>query len=185
MRRRPDARLGINFGVGWPTGRCFKRTNALPAGIGMWSSQISRRARSASSETEGQPGPEAGKENAAPRRPTVRTCGPWLLLVLGGIGCSHFNALPPKLEPAEPVQYSKLEVPSNLEVISVDFEAVASNGGDDGLRSRAWLKVYGRHRQTRTLYLLIYERGTGRRDPIDVIEIASVEADTIIERRQR
>ena len=115
----------------------------------------------------------------------MRTRGPWLLLLLGGIGCSHFNALPPKLEPAEPVQYSTLEVPSNLEVISVDFEAVASNGGDDGLRSRAWLKVYGRHRQTRTLYLLIYERGTGRRSPIDVIEIASVEADTIIERRQR
>lgn len=114
------------------------------------------------------------------------TCGPWwLLAVLGGIGCSHYNALPPKLEPVDPVQYSRLEVPSILEVISVDFEAVASNGGDDGLRTRAFLKVYGRHRRSGALYLLIYERGTGRRDPIDVIEIASVEADTIIERRQR
>ena len=81
------------------------------------------------------------------------TRGPWwLLAVLGGIGCSHYNALPPKLEPVDPVQYSRLEVPSILEVISVDFEAVASNGGDDGLRTRAFLKVYGRHRRSANPY---------------------------------
>ena len=106
----------------------------------------------------------------------------WSLLVLGISACGH-NALPP-FKSLGPVQYSKLEVPSALEVISVDYEAVAYGGGDSQLTARSFLKVFGRHRSSGVLYLLIYERGTGRREPVDVIEIAAIEADTIIGRQR-
>jgi len=111
----------------------------------------------------------------------MRTRMPWQWLLAFGIaGCSH-NALPPRLGSVAPIQYSKLEVPAALEVISVDYEAVAY-GSDYEMTGRAFLKVYGRHRRSGTLYLLIYERGTDRRDPIDVIEIVSVQVDSVVGR---
>ena len=102
----------------------------------------------------------------------------YTLLTFSVTACS-FNSLPPRMNAVEPVRYSTLEVPGNLEVLSVDYDAVAYGGGDSKLTARSFLKVYGRGRSG-SLYLLIYERGTGCRDPIDVIKIQSVETDSIV-----
>jgi len=102
-----------------------------------------------------------------------------LLSVLSFSAC-NFNSLPPKMNAVEPVRYSTLEVPANLEILSVDFDAVAYGGDHTKLVARSFLKVYGRERTSGSLYLLIYERGTDRRAPLDVIQIASIETDTIL-----
>lgn len=115
----------------------------------------------------------------------MRVLLPWsLALALVLPACAH-NALPPMLGSVEPTQYSTLEVPAILDVLSVDYEAVAYDGGsDEGVTARVFLKVYGRHRESGTLYLLIYERGTDRRDPIDVIEIVPAEVVGIVPDRR-
>ena len=64
------------------------------------------------------------------------------------------------------------------------FEAVAFKG-ERTTHGRTFLKVYGRHRVTGVRYLLLYERGTERRRPIEVIELASIEDSTIVGRQDR
>ena len=74
------------------------------------------------------------------------------------------------------------EVPSWLEVISVDFAAAMHGGDEKRTTGRGFFTVFGRHREYGTLYLLLYEDISRRAAPIQIVEVDSAVAPDSIER---
>jgi len=93
-----------------------------------------------------------------------------------GIACSTLNTVPAPVSPTAAIQYYDLEVPSDLEIRSVDFSATTFSevSGTQGATSssvggRAFVKVYAVHRTTGEQFLLLYEDIAHRRLPVQVI----------------
>ena len=86
------------------------------------------------------------------------------------------NTLPPVASPAAPTQEYTLEIPPELEIRSVDYDAAlysdVSGGGNftsTSLGGRAFVKVYAVHRRTGEQYLLLYENLSNRARPVQII----------------
>ena len=99
-----------------------------------------------------------------------------LLAVLSPVACSTVNTVPEPVAPTAAVQHYDLEVPSDLEIKSVDFSATTFSdvSGYHGSTSssvggRAFVKVYAVHRKTGEQFLLLYEDIAHRKQPIQVI----------------
>jgi hypothetical protein len=107
------------------------------------------------------------------RKPVSRRI---LLTLVAVAGCSTVNTVPPPVSPTAAVQYYDLEIPSDLEIKSVDFAAttfsdVSGTGGStySSVGGRAFVKVYAVHRTTGEQFLLLYEDIERRKRPVRVI----------------
>ncbi len=105
-------------------------------------------------------------------------------LLLALAACAPVNTLPRHLAPDDPVQRYELEIPSWLDVRAVDFSAttfsdVSGTGSwtSTQVGGRAFVKVYGVHRETGEQYLLLYESPAKRRGPTQVIRFRSTSRD--------
>ena len=92
------------------------------------------------------------------------------------VGCTPINTVPAPVSPGAAVQYHDLEVPSDLEIRSVDFSAttfseVSGSGGVTGssVGGRAFVKVYAVQRTTGQQFLLLYEDIEHRGRPVLII----------------
>lgn len=102
-----------------------------------------------------------------------------LLPVLWGAACTPVNTVPAPVSPSAAVQYHDLEVPSDLEIKSVDFSAttfseVSGSGGVTGssVGGRAFVKVYAVQRTTGEQFLLLYEDIEHRKQPVQIIRFS-------------
>ncbi|HSD32697.1 MAG TPA: hypothetical protein VLB49_12350 [Gemmatimonadales bacterium] len=100
------------------------------------------------------------------------------------------NTVPVPAAPTDPVQYYDLDVPSELDIKAVDFDAAlftAVSGTGDAIGSsvggRGFLKVYAVHRKTGEQYLLLYENIPERKRPVQVIRFHGVPNDPLLEPR--
>jgi hypothetical protein len=123
----------------------------------------------------------------------------WVRLLLFGAlfgltaiasACSPVNTVPAPVAPADPVQYYDLDLPSSLEIKSVDFDAAMFtnvSGSSDLVGSqvggRGFLKVYAVDKKTGEQYLLIYENIRERKRPVQVIRFRAVPDDTLLRSR--
>ncbi|MFL5613041.1 MAG: hypothetical protein ACJ796_05210 [Gemmatimonadaceae bacterium] len=99
-----------------------------------------------------------------------------LAVLVSGIACGPVNTVPAPVSAAAAIQYYDLEIPSDLEIRSVDFSAttfseVAGSQGatTSSVGGRAFVKVYAVHRRTGEQFLLLYEDIEHRRRPVQVI----------------
>jgi hypothetical protein len=113
--------------------------------------------------------------------------GALLAIAVGVSACSPINTVPSPVAPTDPVQYYDLDLPSSLEVKSVDFDAALFtnvSGGSGAVGSqvggRGFLKVYAVDRQTGQQYLLLYENIRERKRPVQVIRFRAVPGDTLL-----
>ena len=87
------------------------------------------------------------------------------------------NTIPVLVSPTADVQYYDLEVPRDLEIKAVDFDATtyADVGGPAGgpttstVAGRAFVKVYAVHSATGEHFLLLYEDIARRKRPVQII----------------
>lgn len=113
--------------------------------------------------------------------------GALLAIAAGVSACSPINTVPEPVAPADPIQYYDLDLPSTLEVKSVDFDVTLFtnvSGGSGAVGSqvggRGFLKVYAVDRQTAQQYLLLYENIRERKRPVQVIRFHAVPGDTLL-----
>jgi hypothetical protein len=114
-----------------------------------------------------------------------------LPLPLALAACVHpVNTVPIPATPADPILYYDLDLPSDLDIRAVDFDAAlftAVSGTGDAIGSavggRGFLKVYAVHRKTGEQYLLLYENIPERKRPVQVIRFHGVPNDTLLELR--
>ena len=106
---------------------------------------------------------------------------PVILTLLATMGCHPVNTIPPPALPSDPIKHYDLDIPVELEVRSVTFDATAFSdvsGGATGtsteMGGRAFLKVYAVHRRTGEQYLLVYEDIEHRKAPVQVIRFRTV-----------
>ena len=116
--------------------------------------------------------------------------GVLLALTVNASACNPVNTVPAPVAPADPVQYYDLDLPSSLEIKSVDFDAAMFtnvSGSADLVGSqvggRGFLKVYAVDRKTGEQYLLIYENIRERKRPVQVIRFRAVPDDTLLRSR--
>lgn len=113
---------------------------------------------------------------------TYRLFGVLLALAANASACSPVNTVPAPVGPADPVQYYDLDLPSDLEVKSVAFDAALFSAGSGAadvtgtlVGGRGFLTVHAVHRKTGEQYLLIYEDIRGRKRPVQIIRFRAVE----------
>jgi hypothetical protein len=109
----------------------------------------------------------------------MRRWSPLLLspIIAAATACAGaVNTVPEPVSPAASVQYYDLDIPSDLEIKTVDFAATAFtdvsgfNGNTSSSTSgRAFVKVYAVQRGTGEQFLLLYEDIARRKRPIQVI----------------
>lgn len=88
------------------------------------------------------------------------------------------STIPRAAKPTDPIRHTQLEVPIWLDVISVDF-AAAMQASDQGTsRGRGFFTVFGRHKESGTHYLLLYEGISRRTAPIEIVEVLRAAADS-------
>lgn len=114
-----------------------------------------------------------------------------LLILVWVVGCSPVNTVPEPVSPTAAIQYYDLEVPLDLEIRSVDFDAttfseVSGSGGTTGseVGGRAFVKVYAVHRRTGEQFLLLYEDIAHRKRPVQIIRFRAGSAVTLPEPSQ-
>lgn len=90
------------------------------------------------------------------------------------------NTVPPVAKPTDPIRHNRLEVPTWLEIISVDFAAAMHGGDDKSTTGRGFYTVFGRHRQSGQYHLLLYEDISRRAAPIEIVEVGSTVASDSI-----
>jgi hypothetical protein len=81
------------------------------------------------------------------------------------------NTMPSTAGPADPIRHNRLEVPAWLEIVSIDFAAAMYAGQNTKTTRRGFYSVFGRHRESGTYYLLLYEDLARRAAPIEIIEV--------------
>jgi hypothetical protein len=95
-----------------------------------------------------------------------------------GIACVQpVNTVPPPVAPTDAVQYYDLEIPSDLDIKSVDFSAstfadvtgTPETATSSTVGGRAFVKVYAVHRTSGDQYLLLYEDVANRKRPVQII----------------
>lgn len=104
-------------------------------------------------------------------------------ILAGTAACvTPVNTVPEPVAPGAPVQYYDLDIPTDLEVRSVDFVATAFTdvSGFEGNTSststgRGFVKVYAAHKRTGEQYLLLYEDVVHRRRPVQVVRFRPTE----------
>jgi hypothetical protein len=87
------------------------------------------------------------------------------------------NTIPPLVTPLAEVQRYDLELPPDLDVKTIDFTATtyadvrgnSDTGTSSEVAGRAFVKVWAVHRTTGDNYLLLYEDGSHRRRPVQII----------------
>jgi hypothetical protein len=100
-----------------------------------------------------------------------------LPLIVAMTACTGaVNTVPEPVSPTASVQYYDLDIPPDLEIKAVDFDATAFTevSGFNGQTSsstsgRAFVKVYAVQRRTGEQYLLLYEDAAHRKQPIQII----------------
>lgn len=114
-----------------------------------------------------------------------------LLALVAAPACTPVNTVPAPVAPGDPVQYYDLDLPSSLDIRSVDFSAALFSdvsGGPDLVGSsvggRGFLKVYAVDRNSGQQYLLLYEDIRGRKRPVQVIRFHGVPGDTLLKGRK-
>lgn len=102
-----------------------------------------------------------------------------LPVVLWGAACSPVNTVPAPVSPTAAVQYHELEVPSDLEIKSVDFAATtfsevsgSANLTATSVGGRAFVKVYAVQRTTGEQFLLLYEDIEHRKQPVQIVRFS-------------
>ena len=86
-------------------------------------------------------------------------------------GCT-VNTVPEPVSPAAAIQYYDLEVPPDLEIRSVDFDATMfaeGAGSASTVGGRAFVKVYAVNRKTGEQFLLLYEDVARRKRPVQIV----------------
>ena len=102
---------------------------------------------------------------------------PFVLPVLAtAIACTQptVNTVPAPVSAVAEVQYYDLDVPSDLDIRTVDFSASSFAEVSDGQttatdRGRAFVKVHAVHRATGVHFLLLYEDVANRKRPVQII----------------
>ncbi|HWZ27674.1 MAG TPA: hypothetical protein VNX15_03880 [Gemmatimonadales bacterium] len=106
-----------------------------------------------------------------------------LIALVSAVACHPVNTVPRPVSPTAAIQYYDLEIPSDLEIRSVDFSAttfseVSGAGGYTSSETggRAFVKVYAVRRTTGEQFLLLYEDIEHRKRPARIIRfVPSVE----------
>jgi len=95
-----------------------------------------------------------------------------------GVACTQpVNTVPPPVTPTDAVQYYDLQIPSELDIRTIDFSATTFadvNGPPEGATTssvggRAFVRVHAVHRTTGEHYLLLYEDVAHRRRPVQIV----------------
>jgi hypothetical protein len=92
------------------------------------------------------------------------------------------NTLPSRAGPTDPIRHNRLEVPAWLEILSIDFAAAMGRNPEERTTRRGFYSVFGRHRESGTYYLLVYEDLARRGAPIEIIEVDTAVASDWIGR---
>ena len=99
-----------------------------------------------------------------------------VLALVSGAACSPVNTVPDPVSPTAAIHYYNLEIPADLEIRAVDFDAttfsaVSGSGGYTSSQTggRAFVKVYAVNRTTGEQFLLLYEDIGRRKRPVSII----------------
>ena len=105
-----------------------------------------------------------------------------LVALVAAAAChTPVNTVPGPVAPDDPVAHYEIEIPDELEVKSVSFDATTFgevSGTEFGVATqvggRAFLKVYAVHIKTGDQYFLIYEDIRHRKTPVQIIRFRPV-----------
>ena len=105
-----------------------------------------------------------------------------LAVLATGIACvKPVNTVPAPVAPTAEVQYYDLEIPPDLDIKSVDFDATTfadvtgspQTSTTSSVGGRAFVKVYALHRTTGEQFLVLYEDVGHRKRPVQIIRFVS------------